>query len=86
MRGLFVSLALALAACEGAPNEFPARAQASFHRTCPASDPVCACTWDKITRGMTAEQYAEALARFQSEGLMDPAITHARTACLDRAK
>lgn len=86
MRPLLLTLMLALAACEAAPNEFPARAQAAFHRTCPATDPVCACTWDKITRSMTAEQYADALARFRTEGLMDPAITHARTACLDHAK
>lgn len=77
---------LALGACERAANDFPPRAQAMFHRSCPASDPVCACTWDKITRAMTAEQYNEALTRFRAEGLMDPRITQARTACLDRAR
>lgn len=75
---------LALAACERAPNPYPERAAAAFHRTCPVSDPVCACTWDRITRAMTAEDYERALARFRSEGLMDPRITQARTACLDR--
>ncbi len=78
-------LALLLAACQPAPHEFPARAAARFYRTCPESDPVCACTWDNITRAMTADEYDDALKRFRREGLMDPRITHARTVCVEHA-
>lgn len=76
---------LVLAACgQTPPHDFPASAHAQFAATCPASDPVCACTWDKITREMTYEQYQAAVARFRSEGLMDPHITHARTVCVEQ--
>lgn len=86
MRLLLLALLAPLCACEGAPHDYPARTAAAFHRTCPAGDPVCDCTWDKITRAMPAEEYDAALARFQREGLMDPRVTHARTECLDRAR
>jgi hypothetical protein len=87
MRRLLTALsgAALLGACgEGAPHDFPSSARAQFGATCPASDPVCACTWDKITREMTYEQYQEAVARFRREGLMDHHITHARTLCVEQ--
>jgi hypothetical protein len=81
-----LSGALVLIACgEGAPHQYPASARAQFSATCPASDPVCVCTWDKITREMTYEEYQEAVARFRSQGLMDHHITHARTVCVEHA-
>ena len=83
----FVALsgALVLTACgESAPHDFPASAQAQFASTCPSSDPVCACTWDKITREMTYDQYQEAVTRFRRDGLMDTHITHARTVCVEQ--
>ncbi len=83
---LLAPLLTLLAACQPEPHEFPARSAAAFHRTCPEGDPVCDCTWDKITRAMTSEDYNAALARFRREGLMDPRLTHARTECLDRAR
>jgi hypothetical protein len=55
-----------------------------FEATCPASDPACVCTWDRITRIMTHEEYQAALARFHESGLMEPRITRARTQCLER--
>ena len=87
MRRLLTALsgALVLMACgEGAPHEFPASARAQFNGSCPSSDPICACTWDKITREMTYEDYQEAVARFRREGLMDHRITHARTLCVEQ--
>lgn len=76
--------AMALMACgEGAPHEFPESARAQFSGSCPSSDPVCVCTWDKITRAMTYEDYQAVLQRYQSQGLMDPRITHARTVCVE---
>ncbi len=81
-----LSGALVLIACgEGAPHPYPASARAQFGATCPSSDPVCVCTWDKITREMTYEEYQEAVARFRSQGLMDHHITHARTVCVEHA-
>ena len=89
MRRLLTALsgALVLMACgEGAPHQYPASAQAQFNATCPASDPVCVCTWDKITREMTYEEYQEAVTRFRRQGLMDHHITHARTVCVEHAR
>ena len=74
-----------LAACgERAPNPYPQSAQARFSMSCPPASAVCTCTWDKITRTLTYEEYEAALARFRESGLMDPRITRARTQCLER--
>jgi hypothetical protein len=77
--------ALFLAACgQAAPNPYPTEAKARFDASCPPEDTVCACTWDKITRTLTYEEYQAALTRMRSEGLMDPRVTRARGACLER--
>lgn len=77
-------LCLGLAGCgPGQAHEYPERHRAAFNRSCPASDPVCACTWDRITRSIPPEEYEAMLVRFREEGLMDPRITRARTECLD---
>lgn len=74
-----------LAACgEPAPNPYPAEAKAQFEQSCPPESEVCACTWDKITRTMSYEEYEAALARMHTEGLMDPRVTRARGACLEK--
>ena len=74
-----------LASCgQSAPHAYPATAQARFEQSCPAGSAVCRCTWDRITRTIPYEEYAEALSRFRNEGLMDPRVTRARTHCLDR--
>jgi len=77
--------ALALWACgQAAPNEYPESARARFEASCPPESAVCACTWDRLTRTMTYEEYETALARFRESGLMDPRVTRARTQCLER--
>lgn len=77
--------AMAMIACGGgAPHQFPESARAQFATSCPSSDPVCACTWDKITRDMTYEDYQAATDRFRREGLMDHRITHARAICVEQ--
>lgn len=86
MRRAFVALLGLgiLAACgEHAPNPYPPGAQARFSMSCPPESAVCTCTWDKITRTMTYEEYEAALARFRETGLMEPRITHARTQCIE---
>lgn len=82
MRALII--AVLLAGCGAAPNDYPEGARAAFARSCPTGEALCDCTWDKITRAMTHEAYAIALDRYQQDGLMDPRITRARTACLER--
>jgi hypothetical protein len=87
MRRAFVALLGLgiLAACgEHAPNPYPQSAQARFSMSCPPESAACVCTWDKITRTVTYEEYQAALARFQETGLMDPRITRAKTQCLER--
>lgn len=89
MRALLLALGvfgldLAAASCGGAPNEYPDALRAEFAHGCPLTDSVCACTWDNITRAMTADEYRDAIARFRREGLMDPKLTHARTVCVER--
>jgi len=67
----------------GAPHPFSESARAQFEASCPPSSAVCSCTWDRITRDMTADEYAEALTHFRETGLMAPKITHARTVCVE---
>jgi hypothetical protein len=85
-RGLIaVCAAGVLAACgEHAPNPYPESAKARFNASCPADSPVCQCTWDRLTRTMTYEEYEAALAHFRESGQMDPRVTRARTQCLER--
>jgi hypothetical protein len=78
-------LTLALGACgQSEPHPYPAEAQARFAASCPPDSEVCTCTWDKITRTLTYEEYQVALERFRSEGLMEPRVTRARTQCIER--
>lgn len=87
MRNRFIALcgAAALFGCgEPAPHPFPQSAQARFQASCPATSAVCRCTWDRITRDMTAEEYQAALDRFRETGLMEPKVTHARAVCVER--
>ena len=84
--GLLIALAaLALAACgQGAPNAYPQEAKTHFESTCPPESEVCVCTWARITRAMTYDEYQAALARMLEQGLMDPRVTRARGACLEQ--
>jgi len=87
MREALVALlgALLLVACgPGAPNPYPAEARTRFEQSCPPESAACACTWDRITRTVTYEDYEAALAGFREDGLMDPRITRARTHCIER--
>jgi hypothetical protein len=80
-----LSIAMLLAACgEHAANPYPDVALAHFSASCPPASQVCVCTWDKITRAMTYAEYEAALARFRETGRMDPRVTRARTACLEK--
>ena len=84
-RGLIALVAIVATGCgQPAPNVYPESAHARFEASCPSDQPVCACTWDKLTRSMTYEEYEAALARFREEGLMDPRVTRARGACVER--
>lgn len=77
--------ALALSACgQREAHSYPAEAKTRFEQSCPAESEVCVCTWDKITREMTYEDYEAALAHFRETGNMDHRITHARTLCIEK--
>lgn len=86
MRWAIVALSGALlTACgEGAPNVYPDAARTRFDASCPPESAVCACTWERITQTVTYEEYEAALQRFRETGLMEPRITRARTACIER--
>ncbi|MGD9815566.1 MAG: hypothetical protein AB7Q23_16930 [Hyphomonadaceae bacterium] len=86
MRGLIALAGLALlGACgQGAANPYPDAARARFEASCPSESAVCTCTWDRLTRTLTYEEYEAALTRFRESGLMDPRVTRARTQCLER--
>lgn len=85
VRGLIALGVLALAACgPPGPNVYPESARAQFETTCPNDNPACQCTWDRLTRTLTYEEYEAALARFRESGLMDPRVTRARTQCIER--
>jgi hypothetical protein len=84
-RGLLALLGLTLTACsEGAANVYPQAAQTRFEASCPMEDPVCRCTWERLTQTLTYEDYEAALARFRESGLMDPRVTRVRTRCIER--
>jgi hypothetical protein len=86
MRRALIALGLAavLAACgESAPNPYPEAARARFEVSCPSDSAVCVCTWDRITRAVTYEEYEAALADFRERGVMDTRITRARTKCIE---
>lgn len=83
--GLVALWAVLLAACgQSAPNPYPEAAQARFEASCPAESAVCRCTWDRLTRSLTYEEYEAALERFRETGLMEPRVTRARTQCIER--
>ena len=87
MRKGLVALGVVLlaASCgEAAPNPYPDSAKARFEASCPSESAVCSCTWDKLTRTLTYEEYEDALGQFRQTGLMDPRVTRARTGCLER--
>ena len=87
MRWAFAALlgATILADCgEHAQYPYPQSAHERFSMSCPPESAVCTCTWDKITRTITYEDYEAALARFRETGLMEPSITRARTQCIER--
>jgi len=86
MRWALAALAvLAVVACgERAPNPYPQSAHERFNQSCPPESAACVCTWDRVTRTVTYEEYEAALARFRETGLMDPRITRAKTQCLER--
>ncbi|MEZ5995010.1 MAG: hypothetical protein R3C25_04590 [Hyphomonadaceae bacterium] len=85
MRWCVALVSMALAACgQHAPNPYPESAHAQFEASCPHESLVCTCTWDRITRTMSYEQYDAALQAFRETGLMDPHITRARTQCIER--
>ena len=74
-----------LAGCaQPAANPYPESAQTRFEASCPSESEVCVCTWDKITRAMTFEEYEAALEQFRETGQMETRITRARTQCLER--
>lgn len=84
-RGLIALVAIVAAGCgQHAPNVYPESAQVQFEASCPSDSAVCRCTWDKLTRTLTYEEYEAAIARLREEGLMDPRIVRARGTCLDR--
>lgn len=77
--------AIVLSGCgAAAPSPYPADAKARFEQSCPPESAVCACTWDKITRTLSYEEYEAALTRMREEGLMDPRVTRAHGACLEQ--
>lgn len=86
MRWAFVVVSGALlAACgQSAPNVYPDAARTRFEASCPPESAVCTCTWERITQTVTYEEYEAALQRFRETGLMEPRITRARTACIER--
>ncbi len=67
MRWAFAALmgAIVLTACssERAPHPYPQSALERFSMSCPPESAVCTCTWDKITRTVTYDEYEAALAR-----------------------
>ena len=86
LRGL-IALAgvIVLSGCgQSAPNPYPEAARVRFEASCPVDSAVCTCTWDRLTRTLTYEEYEAALTRFRESGLMDPRVTRARTQCLER--
>lgn len=82
----YAALALGIlgaAACssEPAPNPFPPAAQTAFYEVCSGGEAYCGCSWDKITRHFTAEEWAAAQATLDATGHPDPRIVVIANAC-----
>lgn len=84
MRQLALAIGLLWSvACSSAPppNPFPPEAQTAFIAACRGGEAFCACSWDKITRRFTAEEWSEALAHLEAMGAPDPRIVTISHTC-----
>ena len=80
-----IAAGVLLSSCgQPAANVYPEAARARFEASCPSESPVCTCTWDRLTRTLTYDEYEAALQRFRETGLMEPEVTRARTQCIER--
>lgn len=89
MRPLFaVLLACAITACaaEAQPNPFPETAKQEFLEQCRGGEAFCACSWDGITRAMTAEEWDAALVALDETGHPHPQMIIVSSRCRDQTR
>jgi hypothetical protein len=89
LRVLTVGLFAALGACsepEKPVNPFPEQDRASFMAVCSADAAFCTCSWDKITREFTAEEWASAKATLDTTGHPDPRIVVISSHCREESR
>ena len=76
------------AACSQAlppPNPFPEDARAQFmSEDCPGGGEFCACSWDRITREFTAEEWTQAREDLETTGRPDPRIVIISSQCREQ--
>jgi hypothetical protein len=87
---LITGLGLMLLACAPslpAPNPFPDEARSQFmQQDCPGGGAFCDCSWDRITREFTADEWAEARANLEATGHPDPRIVVISSQCRESTR
>ncbi len=89
MRLLIVSISAVVGACSAAPapNPFPENVRAQFMaQDCPGGGEFCECSWDRITREFTADEWATARANLEATGHPDPRIVIISSQCRDATR
>jgi hypothetical protein len=90
IRVLAVIAGLVAAACsQAAPtaNLFPEEARTHFmEQDCPGGGAFCDCSWDRITREFTADEWAAARASLEATGRPDPRIVIISSQCRDQTR
>jgi hypothetical protein len=85
MRAKFAFAALAvLGACAekpAPPNPFPEADRMAFMQMCRGGEEFCKCSWDGITRAMTAEEWAKAQTDLETTGHPHPQIVIVSSRC-----
>ena len=75
--------AIALTGC-ATRAPYPEGARVQFEASCPSESALCACSWDKLTRTMTYEEYQAAMVRWREQGIMDSRVMRVRADCVEQ--
>lgn len=77
-----------LAACAGEPppNPYPDAARNAFYDMCGGGQAYCDCSWDGITRAMTAEEWDAAQAALAETGHPHPQIVIVSSRCREETR
>jgi hypothetical protein len=83
----FIAFAAACSQAPSPPNPFPDDMRAQFmDEDCSAGGEFCTCSWDRITREFTADEWEEARAKLEVTGHPDPRIVIISSQCREETR